>query len=109
MDNNIIAGQLNVDSIKVNSLDLSNLKASGGERSVCEARILEKLLEIRDIMMEYDSSSTYLNLTILDNMLSVNNNYWEYNVDKQINFFTTLNSARKMRNRNDRYKGWKNE
>lgn len=97
MDNNIVAGQLNADSIKVNSLDLSNLKASGGERSVCEARILEKLLEIHDIMMEYDPSSTYLNLTISNNMLSFNNNYWEYNVDKQINFFTALNSARKDR------------
>lgn len=97
MNNNIVAGQLNADNIKVNSLDLSNLKASGGERSICEARILEKLLEIHDIMMEYDPSSTYLNLTISANMLSFNNNYWEYNVDKQINFFTALNSARKDR------------
>lgn len=95
MNNNLVAGQIISDNIRVNLLDLSNLKASGDKRSICEARILEKLLEIRDIMLEYDPSSTYLNLTILDNMLSFNNNYWEYNVDKQINFFTGLNSARK--------------
>lgn len=95
MNNNLVAGQINADNIRVNPLDLSNLKASGSERSICEARILEKLLEIRDIMMEYDPSSTYLNLTISDNMLSFNNNYWEYNVDKQLNFFTVLNSSRK--------------
>lgn len=95
MNNNLVAGQIISDNIRVNLLDLTNLKASGCDRSVCEARILEKLLEIRDIMLEYDPSSTYLNLTILDNMLSFNNNYWEYNVDKQINFFTGLNSARK--------------
>ena len=95
MNNNIVAGQIISDNIRVNSIDLSNLKASGCERSICEARILEKLLEIHDIMMKYDPSNTYLTLTILDNMLSFNNNYWEYNVDKQINFFTVLNSPRK--------------
>ena len=75
MNNNIVAGQIISDNIRVNLLDLSNLKASGCERSVCEARILEKLLEIRDIMMEYDPSSTYLILAIADNLLFFNNNY----------------------------------
>lgn len=94
MDNNIVSGQLNADNIKVNSLDLSNLKASGGERSVCEARILEKLLEIQDIMLEYDPSSTYLSLAITDKGLFFNNNFWEDNVDKTIDF-SIFNSPRK--------------
>ena len=93
MNNNIVAGQIISDNIRVNPLDLSNLKAPGCERSVCEARILEKLLEIHDIMMEYDPSNTYLSLTILDNLLSFNNNYWEDNVDKQIDFCTSLRTS----------------
>ena len=96
MNNNIVAGQIISDNIRVNPLDLSNLNASGCERSVCEARILEKLLEIRDIMMEYDPSSTYLSLTISDNLLFFNNNYWEDNVDKQIDFCTSLRTSQEM-------------
>ena len=47
-------------------------------REECENKILEKLKEIKDIAKQYDKSEEfYLNLTIYEYYMTVNNTYWE--------------------------------
>ena len=52
-------------------------------RQEAEARILEKVREIRDIIQEYEPENTYFDLTIYDcNRTDFHNEYWE--TDKEI-------------------------
>ena len=47
-------------------------------RKECEAKILEKLEEIREIAKKYDKGNDlYLTATIFDNNLFFNNAFWE--------------------------------
>ena len=47
-------------------------------REECENKILEKLKEIKAIAKQYDKSEEfYLDLTIYEDYISVNNTYWE--------------------------------
>ena len=47
-------------------------------REECENKILEKLKEIKDIAKQYDKSEEfYLNMTIYEDYMAVNNTYWE--------------------------------
>ena len=47
-------------------------------REECENQILEKLKEIKDIAKQYDKSEEfYLDMTILDNSIHLNNAHWE--------------------------------
>lgn len=47
-------------------------------REECEAKILEKLKEIREIAKQYDKSENfYLSMTLLDNRVALNNAFWE--------------------------------
>ena len=47
-------------------------------REECENQILEKLKEIKDIVKQYDTSEEfYLSMSIYDNVMAVNNTYWE--------------------------------
>ena len=52
----------------------------------CEAKILEKLNEINEIVLQYNPSNTYLGLFISVESISFNNNYWEDGMDKPINY-----------------------
>lgn len=61
------------------------------EREKCEKLILEKLKEIKDIYLEYNSKGEYLSLCFMkneDNKLyfSFNNDYSHKDIDKQIDF-----------------------
>ncbi len=48
------------------------------KREECEAKILEKLKEIKAIAKEYDKSEEfYLSMTIYDDSISINNRYWK--------------------------------
>ena len=47
-------------------------------REECENQILEKLKEIKDIVKQYDTSEEfYLSMSIYDDVMAVNNTYWE--------------------------------
>ena len=47
-------------------------------REECENQILEKLKEIKDIVKQYDKSEEfYLSMSIYDDVMVVNNTYWE--------------------------------
>ena len=47
-------------------------------REECEKQILEKLKEIKDIVKQYDKSEElYLTMSIYDDVMVVNNTYWE--------------------------------
>ena len=47
-------------------------------REECENQILEKLKEIKDIVKQYDTSEEfYLSMSIYDDVMVVNNTYWE--------------------------------
>ena len=47
-------------------------------REECENQILEKLKEIKDIVKQYDTSEKlYLSMTIHDDCMALNNEYWE--------------------------------
>ena len=47
-------------------------------REECENQILEKLKEIKDIAKQYDKSKKcHITLSIFDDVISVNNLYWE--------------------------------
>ena len=47
-------------------------------REECENQILEKLKEIKDIAKQYDKSKElYLTMSIYDDVMGVNNAYWE--------------------------------
>ena len=47
-------------------------------REECENQILEKLKEIKDIVKQYDTSEKlYLTMSICDDVMAVNNAYWE--------------------------------
>lgn len=47
-------------------------------REECENQILEKLKEIRNIVRQYDTSEElYLTMSICDDVMAVNNSYWE--------------------------------
>ena len=47
-------------------------------REECENQILEKLKEIRNIVRQYDTSEKlYLSMAIHDDVMAVNNAYWE--------------------------------
>ena len=48
------------------------------KREECEKQILEKLKEIKDIVKQYDKSEEfYLSMSIYDDVMAVNNAYWE--------------------------------
>lgn len=56
-------------------------------REECENQILEKLKEIKDIAKQYDKSDKfYLDLSIIDDHLSINNIYY-------INTKTPINAS----------------
>ena len=47
-------------------------------REECENQILEKLKEIKAIAKQYDKSKEfYLNLTIYEDYMAVNNKFWK--------------------------------
>ena len=46
-------------------------------RTECEEAILSKLIEIKDIAKTYDNNLEYLSLTIFEDSVTFNNNYWE--------------------------------
>lgn len=47
-------------------------------REECEAKILEKLKEIKDIAKQYDKSENfYLSMVLFDNRVALNNATWE--------------------------------
>lgn len=47
-------------------------------REECEAKILQKLKEIREIVKEYDKSEElYLSVSIYDDHVQANNAHWE--------------------------------
>ena len=58
------------------------------DRKECEAKIAKKLDEIKEIVLKYNPSNTYLALTISDKSIMFNNDYWEDgdSVDKPIDY-----------------------
>lgn len=47
-------------------------------RDECETLILQKLKEIKAIAKEYDKSKNfYLNMTMIQGSIDINNRYWE--------------------------------
>lgn len=70
-------------------------------REEAEQKIAEKLKEIKAITEEYGTVSGYLTLTILDDVISFNNEHWgiddetgpigrDYNAGKVLNYFEDL-------------------
>ena len=57
-------------------------------REECENKILEKLKEIKDIAKQYDKSEElYLSISIYDDSMSINNDYWETETPLEITEF----------------------
>ncbi len=57
------------------------------ERKTCERLILEKLEEIKEIYKEYNPNGDYLALSIVGGWISVNNEYYDKDAEKPINFY----------------------
>lgn len=55
-------------------------------RKECEKRIFEQMQIIRDIYKEYRGNVDYLTLRFIEGGISFNNEYWEEDKEKQINF-----------------------
>lgn len=56
-------------------------------REECEKQIYEKITEILDIMEDYNPDNTYLTISVLGGYVQFNNEYWDKDMEKQINFF----------------------
>ncbi len=59
------------------------------DRKECETKIAKKLDEIKEIILKYNPNNTYLALTISDESIMFNNDYWEdgSGVGKPIDYF----------------------
>lgn len=53
-----------------------------GSREWCEYMILSKLKEIHEIVNEYNPDSEYLSVSVFNDRIFFNNNYWEDGVPK---------------------------
>ena len=61
-------------------------------RTECEEAILSKLIEIKDIAKTYDNNLEYLSLTIFEDSVTFNNNYWEGHNIKRLMYLIQIRS-----------------
>ena len=60
-------------------------------REECEAKILDKCREIRELYRQYNPTGTYLSMTIVDDSIRFWNEYYNKDADKPINFWANDN------------------
>lgn len=57
-----------------------------------EKQILRLVRQIHTLYKKYNPHANYLALTILDNNVSINNEYWDADQDFPVNYFGGLNA-----------------
>lgn len=55
-------------------------------RVECEAKILEKLKEIKKIYKEYNPNGTHLSLAVVNDCYMFHNSYWDDDFNTPINY-----------------------